>query len=168
FVPVRRSLAGDHVHLFIAVQMTLVGRIADLLALLQLLDDVRIARRRKEGRKPVQPGDNAVLDLAGRHLAGPADQRWHAEAAFEDGTLALREGRLSAVRPGKYLGAVVGGEDHDGVVIHTDVFQLLHHDADVVVELRHARLVDGPAVLRVAQRLVFRRKVSDNVHARRI
>src|SRR6202034_184380 len=113
FVPVRRSLAGDHVQLVIAIQMTLVGRIADLLAILQFVDDVRIAGRRKEGRKPVQTGDDAVLDLAGRHLSRPADQGWHAEAAFEDGTLALRERRLSAVWPGKYLGAVVGGEDDD-------------------------------------------------------
>src|SRR3984885_7063314 len=148
--------------------MNFVGGIADLLALLQLLDNVRVARRRKEGWKPVQPGDNAVLDLAGRHLAGPADERRYAEAAFEDRALALRERRLPAIRPGKYLGAVVGGEAPDGVVIHAHVFQLLHHDADVVVELRHARFVDGPAILRVAQRLVFGRKVSDDVHARRI
>src|SRR6266849_2409624 len=64
FVPVRRSLAGDHVHLVIAVQMTLEGRVTDLLALLQLFDNVRVTSRGKESRKPIQPGDDAVLDLA--------------------------------------------------------------------------------------------------------
>ena len=68
-----------------------------------------------------------------------------------------RERRLSAVRPGEDFGAVVGGEDDDGVVVDAHVLELLHHRADDVVELRHAGFVDGPAVLRVAQRLVLRR-----------
>jgi len=55
FVPVRRPFAGDHVHLVIAVQMTLVGCVADLLALLQLLDNVRVTGRRKEGRSETSP-----------------------------------------------------------------------------------------------------------------
>src|SRR5882757_6428892 len=96
---VRRPLAGDHVHLVIAVQMTLVGRVADLLALLQLLDNVRIASRREESRKPVEPGYDAVLDLARRHLARPAYHRRRAEAAFKDRALALREWRLATIGP---------------------------------------------------------------------
>src|SRR5258707_207573 len=43
FVPLRRPLAGDHVHLIVAVEMTLVGAVPDLLALLQLFGDVRIS-----------------------------------------------------------------------------------------------------------------------------
>ena len=121
-----------------------------------------------ERREPVEPGDDAVLDLAGRHLARPADHRRRAEAAFHDRALALRERRLSAVRPGEDLGAVVGGEDDDGVVVDAHVLELLHHDADVVVELRHAGFMDGPAVLGVAHRLVLRRQVRDDVHAGRI
>src|SRR5258705_10682579 len=152
FVPVRWPFAGDHVHLVITVQMTFVGRVADLLALLQLLDNVRVTSRRKEGRKPVEPGDDAVLDLARRHLAWPADHRRHAEAAFKYRALALREWSLSAVRPGEDLGAVVGSEDHDGAVIDAHILELLHHDTDIVVELRHAGLMDGPAVLGVTQR----------------
>src|SRR6476660_5821344 len=57
FVPVRRPLAGNHVHLVIAVQIALIGRVTDLFALLQLLCDVWIAGRRQEGRKPVQAGN---------------------------------------------------------------------------------------------------------------
>ena len=43
FVPIGRTLAGDHVHLVVAVQMALVGAVADLLTLLQLFGDVRVA-----------------------------------------------------------------------------------------------------------------------------
>src|SRR5882672_12951238 len=120
-MPVRRPLAGDHVHLVIAIQITFVGGVADLFALLQLFGDVRVSGCRKESRKPVEPGDDAVLDLARRHLAWPADHRRHAEAAFKYRALALREWRLSAVRPSEDLGAVVGGEDHDGVVIDAHI-----------------------------------------------
>src|SRR6266702_5184384 len=147
FVTFGWPLAGDHVQLVIAVQMTLEGGVTDLFALLQFLGNVRIAGGGKEGRKPVEPGDDAVLDLASRHLAGPADHRWRAEAAFEDRPLALRERRLPAVRPGKDLGAVVGGEQHDGVVVDSNIPKFVHHDADVVVELRHAGFMNAPAVL---------------------
>src|SRR5438094_818479 len=101
--------------------MYLVGAVTDLLTLLQLLDDVRVAGGSQESRKPVEPGDNAVLDLARRNLARPADHRRRAEAAFHDRAFGLRERRLSAIRPGKDLGAVVGGEDDDGVVVDTHV-----------------------------------------------
>src|SRR4029079_16992312 len=135
FVPVRRTLAGNHVHLVIAVQIALVGPVTDLFALLQLLGNVRVAGRCQEGRKPVQTGNDAVFDLAGRDLARPTDHARYAEATFHDGAFALRERRLSAIRPGEDLGAVVGGEDHDGVVVHAHVLELLHHEADVVIEL---------------------------------
>src|SRR5215208_6705966 len=49
---VRWSLAGDHVHLVITVPMDLVGAVTDLLTLLQLLDDVRIAGSGQERREP--------------------------------------------------------------------------------------------------------------------
>ena len=128
--------------------MDLVGAVAELLALLQLLDDVRIAGGGDEGREPVEPGDDAVLDLAGRHLARPADDAGHAEAAFQRRALAAGERRLAAVGPGEVLGAVVGGEDDDRVVLEPVVLQLLHDRADDVVELRHAGFLDRPAVLR--------------------
>src|SRR5260370_737627 len=102
-MPVRRPLASDHVHLVVAVQMALVGAVTDVLTLLELVDDVGVAGSGQEGREPVQPGDDAVLDLAGRHLARPADHRRRAEAAFHDRAFALRERRLSAVWPGEYF-----------------------------------------------------------------
>src|SRR5712671_4586592 len=53
--------------------------------------------------------------------AEPADHRRDAEVTLHHRALALREQRLSAVRPGKDLGAVVGGEDDDGVVVHAHI-----------------------------------------------
>ena len=101
-------------------------------------------------------------------LPGPADHRRHAEAAFQDRALALREWRLSTIGPGEDFSAVVGGEDDDGVVVDTHVLELLHHQTDVVVELRHAGFVDGPAVLRVAHGFILGREMRHDVHARRI
>ena len=127
-----------------------------------------IAGRSDEGREPVEPGDDAVLDLARRHLARPADDAGHAEAAFQRRPLAAGERRLAAVGPGEVLGAVVGGEDDDGVVLEPVVLEVLHHRADDVVELRHAGFLDAPAVLRRAHALILLREVRDDVHAGRV
>src|SRR5262249_42937142 len=152
------ALAGDQVRLVIAVEMDLVGAVADLLALLQLIGDVRVAGRRHEGREPVKPGYDAVLDFPRGHLAGPADDCGHAEAALECRSLAAGEWRLAAVGPGEVLGTVVGGKAEDRVVLKTVVLQVLHDRADDVVELRHPGLLDGPAVLRGAHALVLLRQ----------
>ena len=90
-MPFRWTLAGDHVGLVIAVEMHLVGPVADLLALEQLVGDAGVAGGGEQGRKPVEPGEDAVLDLAGRHLARPAQDGRHAEAAFECRALAAGE-----------------------------------------------------------------------------
>ena len=48
-------------------------------------------------------------------------------------------------------------------------FEVLHHEADVVVELRHAGFFDGPAILRVfIMACIFGREVGDDVHAGRV
>ena len=148
--------------------MHLEGLIADLLAGQQLAHHVRIAGRGDQRREPVEPGDNAVLDLARRHLPGPAHDRRHAEAAFETGALAAGKRCLSAVRPGEILGAVVGGEHDDGVVVEPVALQVGHHRADDIVELRHAGFLDAPAVLGVAQRFILLGQMRHDVHARRV
>ena len=51
-----------------------------------------IAGRRDEGRKPVQAGEDAIFDLARRHLARPAQDGGHAEAAFQRRPLAAGKG----------------------------------------------------------------------------
>src|SRR5205085_4353619 len=83
-VPGRRTLAGDHVHLVVAVEMVLVGPVADLLSFQQFVRDVRIARRGKESREPVEARNDTVADRAGRHVPRPADHRGRTETAFID------------------------------------------------------------------------------------
>src|SRR5262249_42700774 len=103
-----------------------------------------------------QAGDDAVLDLARRYLARPAQDHWHAEATFEGRPLATGERRLAAVGPREVLGAVVGREADDGVVVEAVVLHVLHHRADDVIDLCHAGFLNGPSVLRGAHRLVLR------------
>src|SRR5262249_18119354 len=112
----RWSLAGDKVGLIVTVEMHFEGLIADLLPGLQFIDDVRIARRRHEGREPVEPGDYTILNLARRHLARPANDRRHAEAALIHGALCGAERSHAAVRPSEHLRTVISGEHDDGVV----------------------------------------------------
>src|SRR5689334_8044710 len=82
--------------------------------------------------------------LPAGHLAGPANDASHAEAAFQRRALGAGEGGLPAIWPGKVLRAVVGGEHYNGVLLEVVVFQVLHYAADDVVELRHRGFLDRP------------------------
>ena len=93
-----------------------------------------------------------------------------AVAAFPGLALLALERRDAAVREGNRLGAVVGGEDDDGVVELAHVFELLEHVADVVVHLLHAGFVDAPvlAARRAHHGHVLVRQHGRDVHARRV
>src|SRR5262245_53723458 len=104
FVALRRPLAGDEVELVVAVEVNFVSFVAELLALLQILDDVRVAGGGHEGREPVETGHQAVLDFARGNLARPTKDAWHAESAFEHGSFAASERSLPSVGPGEVLG----------------------------------------------------------------
>src|SRR5215468_182869 len=164
----RGTFAGDEIRLVVAIQVHLVSGSAELRALLEIVDDVGVARRGHEGGQPIEPRDDAVLDPARGNTARPADDARHPEAPFEPRALAACERRLASVRPRKVLGAVVGAEGDDGVVIEAVILHVLHDGADDVVELRHAGFLDGPAILRRAHVLVLVREVRDDVHARRV
>ena len=80
----------------------------------------------------------------------------------------MRERRLTAIRPGEDFRAVVGSEHDDRVIVLADVLELLHHKADVVVQLGHSGFFFRPAIFGVAHRFIFRGKVRDDVHAGRV
>src|SRR5438067_6954949 len=120
--------------------MHLEGLLSELFALLEFLGNVWIAGGGHEGREPIEPGNDPVLDLAGRDAAWPSNHAWHAEAAFQRCSLAARERRLAAIRPGKILRTIVGGEHHDGVVVEALVPELLHDRADDIVKLSETSL----------------------------
>ena len=81
-VALRRPLARQQVHLVVAVEVVLVGPVAELHALEQLVGDVRVAGGGAQRGEPVEAGEDAVLDRARLDLARPADDARHAEAAF--------------------------------------------------------------------------------------
>ena len=79
----------------------------------------------RQGRQPIEAGEKSVLDRARPDLARPADDGRHAEATFADGAFGVLEWRHAAIRPCEHLGAVIGGEDDDGVVGLTNVVDFL-------------------------------------------
>ncbi len=103
-------------------------------------------------------------------MAWPADDARNAHAAFPGGQLAAFEGGGATVGVGDDFGAVVGGENDDGVVEFAHVFQLLQDVADVIVHLLHADFVDAPVLAagRTDHRLVLGRKHGGDVHAGRV
>ena len=138
-------LAREERHEVVAVEVDLEGLAADLVALLHLLDEVGLAGGGREGRDEVLQRADVVDDAAGLDDAGPAHDARHAPAAFPVGVLLAAERRRAAVRPRQHFGAVVGGEDDDGVVGDAEVVELLEKLADVAVEFDHAVGIEADA-----------------------
>ena len=88
-----------------------------------------------EGRQPVERCEHLVLDRARLDVPGPSDDHGSAIAALPGFPLLSLERRDAAIGEGDRLGAVVGGEDEDGVVELAHVLELLDDVADVVVHL---------------------------------
>ena len=99
-----------------------------------------------ERGQPVERGEDLVLHRARLDDARPADDHRRAHAAFPGVHLRALERRDAAVGEGEGLGAVVGGEGHDGVVELAHLLQLLQHVADIVIHLLHAGFVDAPVL----------------------
>ena len=119
---------------------------------------------------PVQRGEHLLEDRARLDDARPADDARSAHAAFPGGQLPGFERGDAAVREGLNLGAVVGGENDDGVVEFAHVFELLEDDADVVVHLLHAGFVGAPvfAALGADHVFILLRQHGGDVHAGRV
>src|SRR5262245_25009348 len=109
--------------------MVLVGPVAELYAVQQLLGAVRIARCGHEGREPIEAGEDSVLDCARLDLARPTDDARYAEAALADRAFGVLERRHPTVRPSEHLRAVVRGEDDDGVVGLADIVEMFQQGA---------------------------------------
>src|SRR5439155_7243142 len=115
--------------------MVLVSPVAEFHTLEQLIGDIRVASGSEEGREPVHAGEDSILHRIRRHMARPAQDARHAEATFENRPFGLREWCRAAIGPGEEFGAVVSGEDDDGVVVQAEVLKLLHYQTNVVIEL---------------------------------
>ena len=152
---------GNHV---VAVEMDLVGLVADRAAVEELLGDVRIAGGGEQRRKHVDVRDDAVQHRAGLDLARPAHEARHAPAALPVGVLLAAERRVGAVRPGVVLRTVVGGVHDDGVVGDAQLVELVEHLADLLVVDDHPIAVGVLAALAE----VLLGDVGPEVHGRRV
>ena len=157
-------LALEERHEVVAVEVDLEVLAVGLVALLHLVDEVRLARGGGESGDQVLVGTDVVDHLPGFDHAGPADERRHAEGAFPVGRLLALERRGAAIGPGEDFGAVVGGVDDDGVVGDAEVVELLEKLADVPVVLDHAVGIEAEARLAFALFLQMR----EDVHAGRV
>src|SRR3974390_3493680 len=146
--------------------MVLVGAVADLLALQELLRDVWIACCRNQRGQPIQAGENTVLDGARLDSARPAGNARNPEAAFKYRALGGAERRHSAIGPGKNFGAVVGREDADVCVRGANIVEGLEQIADAIVELRHSGFFETVVALIIHLRLVLLLQEGEDVYAR--
>src|SRR4030095_13164244 len=168
FLSRRRRLAQQQIELVVAVQMILVGPATQVRTFKKLVGDVGIAGGGHERGKPIQGGEDAVLDRARLDLVRPADDSRGAKAAFHHRTLGALERGHATIGPGEYLCAVVGREYDDSVILLAHVLYVLHYGADAVVELRHAGFFQTVVASAVHQRLVLGRQERPDVHARRV
>src|SRR5580704_13397889 len=90
-VTVRGTLPSDHRGLVIAIEVNMKVLTVQDHALKQLVLHVRIARYRRQSRKPVEPRDDAARYRAGRNMSRPLDDRRGAEPAVHDRSLRARE-----------------------------------------------------------------------------
>ena len=91
-----RDLPGQVGDQVVAVEMDLVGHVAHLVALEQLLLHLRVAGHRQQGRQPVEVGDDVVGHAARLDLARPADHGRHPVGAFPVRVLLAAERRHAA------------------------------------------------------------------------
>src|SRR4029453_18229908 len=78
--------------------------------------------------------------------ARPADDARSAHAAFPGAQLPALERRGAAVGIGFGFSTVVSGEDDNCVIEFAHLFELLEHEADVVIHLLHASFVAPPVL----------------------
>ena len=155
------ALALERGQQVVAVEVDLVGHVADLPSLQQFFLDAGVAGGGEQGREHVLVRTDVVDDRAGLDDAGPADHAGHAVAAFPLRVLLAAEHRGAAVGPGECFRAVVGGIHDDGVLFEAQFLELGEHLADVAVVLDHAVGIDAEAGLALGLLL----QVREDVHA---
>ena len=147
------GLPGQVRHEVVAIEMDLVGHVADLVALEQLVLDLGVAGHRHECRQQVVMGDHLVGHLARLDLARPAEHRRHPVGAFPVRVLLVAERRHRGIRPRVHVRAVVGRVHDEGVVGDAEVVQRLEHRADILVVVDHGVVVRALPAARLADAL---------------
>ena len=125
----------------VAVDVHLEGLIAVPVALLEFLNDVRLADRGQEGGQPIVVADDLVGDRPSLDLARPAHHGGNAEGAFPVGVLLVAEGGHAGVGPGVHVRPVVAAVEDDGVVRDAQLVQLVQQRAHSLVVVDHRIVV---------------------------
>ena len=123
------------------------------------LGEVANAGHVAEGGQEIVESKLQVGDFAGLDLTGPAHDEGDADAAFVSGTfesleksVAVEEGRIGSTL---LVRSVVGGEDHDGVLVKALLLEFVENLSDIGVESgdhgRKLRMGDFGAVVAVAK-----------------
>src|SRR6185312_3363029 len=100
-------LAGQVRNQVVAVEMDLVGGVADLVAIEALLSDLVITGDGQDRWQHVDVRADAVHRRASLDLVRPAEETRHAPATLPTRVLLATERRVGAVRPGVVLRTVV-------------------------------------------------------------
>jgi hypothetical protein len=137
-------LAGQIGQQVEGVEVDLELLVAGFVALLELLDDVRLPGGGQEGGQPVVVLDELVGHHSGGDLARPADQLRHAERALPVGVLLAAERCRRAVGPGVGVRPVVGAVNDDGVVGDAEFVDRVEDLADIAVVVDHRVVVRRP------------------------
>src|SRR5882724_805462 len=110
----------------VTIEMCFEGLVSDLHAVQEFSLHIGFTGCGQEGRQKVFARDDVVDDGARLDRAGPFRHHWNAESALVGRALFAAERGVTTVRPGKGLGAVIAGEDHNGIVGNAGVIQLPH------------------------------------------
>src|SRR5262245_24276002 len=73
FMPHRWPFAFEQVRLVEAIEMVLVGPVAELHPFKKLVGNIGVASGGRQGWQPIESGEDAVLDRARLHMSRPAD-----------------------------------------------------------------------------------------------
>ena len=145
-----RALAGNGRHLVIAsVQVVLVSLAFQRHAIQQLLSDIRVASGIEE-RSGNQSMPEKIPFCTGipfrnvaRAISGCTARSKPPSAVFPPD---CAKGVMPPCWPGEEFGAIIGGEDDDGIVVHAQICEVLHDQADIIIELRHTGFLFRPAI----------------------
>ena len=129
------------------------------LVVLVSLGEVANAGHVAEGGQEIIEGKLQVGDFAGFDLTGPAHDEGNTDTAFVSGTfesleksVAVEEGGIGSTL---LVRSVVGGEDHDGVLVQALLLEFVENLSDIGVESgdhgRKLRMGDFGAVVAVAK-----------------
>src|SRR6266446_2979291 len=145
----------------VPVEVGLEGFVAHLEAVQKFSLNVGLTGSSQKRRHEVLTGYDVVDDTTGLDRARPLRDHGDAESALKRCALLAAEWGIATIRPTEGLGAIVAGEDHDGIVGNAEVVQLLENAANC-----HVQLHDGVGVQAVtALVLPLRREMGPHMGA---